>query len=242
MLEYPLNITSFDVFPNGTLKPSALLRYMQQAARLDCDQLGATYAYMRELNTVFMLTKVAFTLYRPLRSGEDMVMKTYNNRIDGIYFDREFEFYISEELAGRASSFWVLVRFDTRRPMRPREFPITFESLDISDQVLQIPRSLLPEDPVFLEDRTVRVSDLDENNHLNNCVYTDIALDALPGFDGLSQAVLSASVIFRHEARLHDVLHLSYGKTETGSLVSAENTTAGAPCFEASFSFLSMNE
>ena len=237
MIEYPLNITSFDVFPNGTLKPAALLRYMQQAARLDCDQLGATYPYMRELNTVFMLTKVAFELYRPVKSGEDMVMKTYNNRIDGIYFDREFEFYINGELTGRASSFWVLVRFDTRRPMRPREFPLSFESLDIAEKILEIPRSLLPENPVLLEDRTVRVSDLDENNHLNNCVYTDIALDAVPGFDGLSQAVLSASVIFRHEAHLKDVLRLSYEKTETGSLISAENTSAGTPCFEAAFSF-----
>ena len=212
MLEFPFNITSFDVFPNGTLKPSALLRYMQQAARLDCDQLGATYSYMRELNTVFMLTKVAFELYRPVKSGEDMVMKTYNDRIDGIYFDREFEFYIDGELTGRASSFWVLVRFDTRRPMRPREFAITFESLALTDKPLEIPRSLLPEDPVFLEDRTVRVSDLDENNHLNNCVYTDIALDALPGFDGLSQAVRSVSVIFRHEAHLADVLRLSFAE------------------------------
>ena len=59
MIEKQIRISSFDVLPNGTVKPSALLRHMQQAAREDCDAMGCTYPYMREQNTVFVLIRLA---------------------------------------------------------------------------------------------------------------------------------------------------------------------------------------
>ena len=240
MYEYTIKVNSFDVFPNSTLKPSALLRYMQQGARVDCDRQGATYASMRELNTVFMLTKLAFLLNRPVMSDETITLKTYNNSTDSLYFDREFEIYSAEgEEIGHASSFWVLVRFDTRKPVRPREYPVEFEALHIAKEVLEIPRRFRAEDSAPLGDRIVRVSDLDENNHLNNCIYTDIALDALPGFDGLTKTVSGMKILFHHEARLHDVLALAHSKNDGKDLITAVNTTSGMPCFDAEFELAS---
>ena len=70
MKETTVRITSFDVLPNSTVKPSALLRYMQQLAREDCDGLGCTYRYMRSLNTVLVLTQLGLRLDRPVFEGE----------------------------------------------------------------------------------------------------------------------------------------------------------------------------
>ena len=237
MIEKEIPITSFDVFPNSTVKPSALLRYMQQAAREDCDSMGCTSPFMREQNTVFVLTRLGLKLFRPVTDREVLTLKTFNNSINGLFFDREYEFFSNGEKVAHCSSFWVLIRFDTRRLVRPKDFPVQFESLGLPADVIDIPRSFDSEGIEFTEDRLVRVSDLDENNHLNNCIYADICTDALSHFDGLSQTIEEMKIIFRHEARLGDILSLSLKTDGTEAVIFAENDTTEEPCFEAMFRF-----
>ncbi|MBQ7172559.1 MAG: hypothetical protein IJR88_00345 [Clostridia bacterium] len=234
MTESTVKITSFDVFPNGTAKPAALLRYMQQVAREDCDKNGCTYAFMRSLNTVFVLTRLGLDLLRPIRSGETLTIRTYNNRITGIIFDREYDLFVGDEEVGHASTFWVLIRYDTRALVRPAEFPVDFYSHEIDCKTVEIPRRFGNEDAAPAGERIVRVSDLDENNHLNNCVYADIALDALPDFNGLDETVLGFRIAFSNEARLGDALSLS-AKRQDGALagVAAFNQNTQKPCFDS---------
>ena len=228
-----IKISSFDVLPNGTAKPSALMRYMQQYAREDCDSLGCTYPYMRGLNTVFVVTKLGFEFARPLREGETVEMKTYNDSITGLTFDREFEFFAGGKEIGHCSSFWVLVRYDTRALVRPRDFPVKFECCGLEHVSVDVPRFFGSEGASLRCEREVRVSDLDENNHLNNCVYSDIALDSIPGFDGVSEWIKGLKIIYRHEARLGETLAVSTLEQGGKSTVFAHNSTSGQPCFEA---------
>ncbi len=237
MTETTLTISSFDVLPNSTIKPSALLRHMQQVARDDCDQNGCTYSFMREQNTVFVLTKLGLDLYRPLREGETLTIRTYNNRITGIVFDREYDLWVGDESVGRASTYWVLVRYDTRALVRPKDFPFAFFSYEINDNAVEIPRRFGNEDAASVGERQVRVSDLDENNHLNNCAYADVALDALPDFDGLSHAVTGFRILFENEARLGQILSLSAKQNDATAGVRAFNTTTQKPCFDSIWRF-----
>lgn len=233
MKQKDMRINSFDVLPNGTAKPSALMRYMQQYAREDCDLFGCTYPFMRGLNTVFVVTKLGFELERPFREGETVQMKTYNNSISGLTFDREFEFYSGGREIGHCSSFWVLVRYDTRALVRPRDFPVDFECCGLEHKKIDIPRSFAAEGALPRCERLVRVSDLDENNHLNNCVYADIAVDSVPDFDGVSEWVKGMKIIFKHEARLGETLAVSAAVSDGKSVVFAHNADSDQPCFEA---------
>lgn len=233
MLERTLTAESYDVYPNGVLKPSALMRYMQQLAREDCDSLGATYPFMRSLNTVFVLTKLGIEFFRPIASGETFLIKTYNNSIAGVVFDREFELFSEGELVARASTFWTLVRYDTRALVRPKDFPVKFESLGLEIEGVEVPRRFDDTGVVETEKRRVRVSDLDENDHLNNCVYADIALDALDGFNGLDNWAKSVKIVFRHEARLKEELSIFTKEQDGKNLVFAFVGEEKKPCFEA---------
>ena len=237
MLERNLKITSFDVYPNSTVKPSALQRHMQQLAREDCDERGCTYPFMRGLNTVFVITKLGMELYRPIYEGEEITFRTYNNSVAGITFDREFEFLSDGKEIGRCTSLWVLVHYDTRALVRPRDFPFEFEQTKFDCRIIDVPRSIPHEGAEPCGNRIVRLSDLDENNHLNNCVYPDIALDSLDVFDGLVKYVSGYSIIFRHESRRGDVLELSARQDANGASVFAHNATSGNACFESAFTF-----
>ncbi len=237
MLTKEIKISSFDVFPNSILKPSALMRHMQQLAREDCDAMGCTYRFMRSINTVFVMTKCALEFFRPIREGEIVSVRTFNNRIEGITFTREFEISAGGEEAAHATTSWVLVRYDTRALVRPKAFPVQFESLGMQCRTLSVPRAFDLSEMTERGSRIVRVSDLDENNHLNNCIYTDIALDALPFFDGCSSFVSDLKLIFRHEARRGDVLKLASREHENVAIVSAFDETSAASCFDAELTF-----
>lgn len=235
MKEQQIKIASTDVFPNSTVRPSALQRYMQQLAREDCDDMGCTYPFMREHNTVFVVTKLGISLDRPLREGETFTLRTYNNSISGITFDREYDILSNGSEIGHCSSLWVLVRYDTRALVRPRDFPFEFECKQLDCRKVEMPRGFSGDGMIECGRRVVRVSDLDENNHLNNCVYPDIALDAIDDFDGLSEYVSGMRIIFRHEAHRLDELVISSRREDSRQTVFAHNDTTGQPCFEAEF-------
>ncbi len=241
MIEKTIKIASFDVYPNSTLKPSALQRYMQQIAREDCDGLGCTYIDMRNVNMVFVLTKLAVEIYAPIYAYDEIVIKTFNNRITGVSFEREFELFRNGVKIAHATTQWVVVNFDSRRIMRPKDFPFNIPQHNLSCGSIELPRNLNADTiPHEVGSRTVRLSDLDENNHLNNCVYADIAMDIID-YDTKNQYVKSVVIIFKHEAFLGDSLRLSLAKNNSNNLVFAYNDNNGIPCFEAMLGLAEIN-
>jgi len=232
MIERTFSVASFDVYPNSTMKPSALQHYMQQLAREDCDAMGYTYKMMREVNMVFVMTKLGIKVNKPVFAYDELTVKTYQNRVSGITWEREFEFYRDGEEIIHATTQWVVVKYDTRQIVRPRDFPGEIVSLEAECNSIDIPRSFDVKDIPIVGERVVRLSDLDENDHLNNCVYSDITLDILP-YDRKEDYVKEMFIIFRQEAKIDDVLSLSSAEKEGKYVVSAYNTTGEKPCFEA---------
>lgn len=232
MLEKTITVASFDVYPNSTLKPSALQKIMQQLAREDCDAMGCTYNQMREVNMVFVLVKLGIDVNEPVFAYDELTVRTYHNNVSGITSVREFEFFRDGKEIIHATTHWVIVKYDTRRLVRPREFPFELTEHNIECASIDIPRSLDAKELTEREERIVRLSDLDENDHLNNCVYSDISLDVLP-YDRKEHYVKSIRIIFHHEAKIGDVLKLSADEQNGRFVVSAYNSTNETNCFEA---------
>ncbi len=234
MLEKKFSVKSFDVYPNSTIKPAALQRYMQQIAREDCDNMGWTYINMREINMVFVMTKLGIKVNKPVFAYDELTVRTYNNKIKGIVFTREFEFYRFGEEVIHATTEWVIVNYDTRRIVRPSFFPYEIPEMNFDCATVEVPRAIESGETAPAGERIVRLSDLDENDHLNNCVYSDIAMDVLP-YDRKGDYVKEARIIFRHEAKLGDCLNLSWGAKDGRLGVFAFNTQNNLPCFESDF-------
>ncbi len=232
MLTQKFTIKSFDVYPNSTVKPSAIQHYMQQFAREDCDNMGCTYNDMRAVNMVFVLTKMGIKVNKPVFAYDELTVKTYNNKITGITYEREFEFYRDGEEVIHATTQWVIIKYDNRQIVRPRDFPYEIPSPNLECATIELPRSFPHEELDFVGERAVRLSDLDENDHLNNCVYSDIFLDVVP-YDRAEDYVAEVNMIFRQEARINDILSLCTATKDRRTTISAYNKTAAKPCFEA---------
>lgn len=247
MLETKLTVASFDVYPNSTIKPAAIQRYMQQYAREDCDQMGCTYVDMRKVNMVFVITKLAISVKKPVFAYDELFVRTYNNRVFGASFEREFEFYRDGEEVIHATTQWVIVKYDDRSIVRPKLFPFEIPAHNLDCGSLELPRAISSdEEQKECGLRTVRLSDLDENDHLNNCIYSDISMDNIAEYDRKLNYVKDIKILFRHEAKLNDVLSIASGfnrSAENGVnyTVSAFNTTSGQPCFDTEVSFGSIS-
>lgn len=242
MIEKSFSVASFDVYPNSTLKPAALQRYMQQVAREDCDNLGCTYINMRDVNMVFVMTKLHISVEKPIFAYDEITVRTFNNRISGVTFEREFEFFRNGEKVIHATTQWVIVKYDDRSIVRPKSFPFEIPAHNLDCGSLPMPRNIVSDGETEERgQRTVRLSDLDENDHLNNCIYSDIAMDFISEYDRATDYVKDVKIIFRQEARVNDVLSVSCGtKSDENGIsytVSAYNTSGDKPCFDAEVSF-----
>ncbi|HBR30690.1 MAG TPA: hypothetical protein DD733_01265, partial [Clostridiales bacterium] len=227
-----------DVGSDGFVKISALQKYMQQLAREDCNGYGATYENMRKDNIVFVITKLGMDIFEDIRSDEVISIKTISNRVEGVHFVREFLINKNGKKAAYASTYWVLLNYEKRTVVRPKNFGYPMVAYNLPLESIEVPRRLFQKNGSEYNAgiRKVVYSDLDENNHLNNCVYTDIALDVSP-VDIYSYKVSKVFINFTNEARLGDILNISIIKGENSFCLNAHNDTANRACFEAELFF-----
>jgi len=234
MKESLITICSYDVLPNGTIKPSAMQRYFQQIALEDISSCGATYTALREHSMVFVITKLRIDFHEMLRSGDSIVLRTFPYKTEGVTFFRAFEVYKDGRLAVTADSRWVLINYKKRTILRPSDLPFVLEQSTPTAELQPIPRRIMQKEIQKTTSRTVLLTEVDENKHLNNCVYSDYVIDHAP-LNACDATIRALCILFDHEAYLGNELELRYETTEDGFTTIAYNQTTSKPCFQAAF-------
>ena len=228
--EINVDVTSFDVMSNSSVKPSALFKYYQEAAGGHLDLLGLDFNTMREKKCVFVITRMKNVFYSPIKRYDKITVRTSSRGIKGASFTRDYSVLRGGEVVAEASTQWVLINLDTRRICRPAVYAEYFGACDECCSFGDIKK--IDCDTDFDSEYKYKVvfSDIDENLHMNNTRYSDICLDAIEGTDAFIEEV---SVDFLSEARLGDELMIKYVFKDGRYLFSAENITTGKRCFTA---------
>lgn len=175
-------ILSHDTGHNGEVHPSAICRYLQEAADAQMRADGPTYRELIAQGYSFVLSRLNVQLYHALQAYDHITVQTWgHNPPRGASYERFYRIYRGEELIAEAASVWALLNLHTATLCRVGEVPIhygTDEPLPLSLRF----RWPSPEtEPVGT--RTVRYSDVDVNNHMNNTRYPDMLCDFLPDID-----------------------------------------------------------
>lgn len=237
MIRNKVKIEGYEVFPDGTVKLSALMKHMQQAACDDLDQYGLTYASMREDDLVFVIIKMGITFSGEIKKRDEIEILTVNTGVQGIVFVREFIIYKNSFPVARATTHWVLMSFSKRIPVRANRLKYPLPNSDIGIESIALPRKLIEETEFDFEtEHRVAYSELDENRHMNNTVYADLIYDHAP-YD-IEKPLKSCRIYYNGEALLGDALNIRVKQTQKGHIVSCVNRTNGKDCFEAEISFV----
>ena len=234
--EKEYDVRFYDCDCTGQIKISAVLRYLSDLAELHYDAKGFGHDFLWEKEMVFLLAGESLRFHRRPRGNERLVFTTWEREIRGARYLRDFEIYdASGDLAVSASTVWLLANPVTRQILRPSVYDFSPDCHpERSADVLPPGRPGKGEGPVFLGRREVRFSDLDNNLHVYNANYADMALDALAPEDA-GAPFRDFKIHYVSEARLGDVLLLSRETLPDGGVLIKGEKESGGLCFACEF-------
>jgi acyl-ACP thioesterase len=164
--------------PDGNLRTSALLRYAQDIAWRHSEQLGFDRAWYRDRGLGWVVRGVALEIAAPIPLGTTLRLTTAVVGHRRIWARRLGECHFADgRLAARVTTDWVLLDARGRVVRIPDDFGVAFANPEVKSEILRLP--VEAESPAARHRLTVRPSDLDPIDHVNNAVYVDWLEEAL---------------------------------------------------------------
>ncbi|MEG1720033.1 MAG: thioesterase [Clostridia bacterium] len=214
---YTHTVTFDEIDKNGFIKLSSLLRHTQQAAGMQFEKFGYSYAFLKMQDIVFLISKYHIKISSYPKLYDTFHIKTWHDGSHGAQFIRYFNIYNNEDkLIGAVSSAWPIIKYSARHIIRPSLFPYELPKGQGLSNDMPIPSTIKSEQGTSLcYKRYIGYSVIDANNHLNNAVYTDIISDAIPEL--LEGRFISELLInYKNEVFAGETLNVCSKPTENG--------------------------
>ncbi|MDI3527945.1 MAG: hypothetical protein PWR03_2129 [Tenuifilum sp.] len=226
--KHSIRIHSYEVDFNQKLTVTALFNYFQEIAWEHAHILGYGFEHLLQKGLFWVLSRVEAEIYRLPRWTEQVTLLTWPRGSDGIFAFRDFEMY--DECGKRiiaATSSWLVLNAKSHRPVRIN----WFSDFDFAQRnALDRNAAKLLEAggvPDFSEKISVRIGDIDMNQHVNNVRYIDWAYNtfSIEHFKNFYPA--RVAVNFNAEAKAGDLLAISLFQDQNGEslvdITSADN-------------------
>ena len=231
-----ITVRSYDCDCDQKMRPSAILRYLQEIAGAHCALLGMDYDTLAANDGVFLIVRQSMNLYRTPRTDEELVISSWHRETKGVQSFRETQITTkSGEVLVDSTSVWILARVSDHRIWRPSEFTAFSIPHRAEPRLSTRPEKMrIAEDLEEIGKRPIRYTDIDCNNHVNNCVYADFLCDFMPG--GMHGKLFNTlDISYIGEAKEGDTVTLFAG--EEDGVLCFRGEHARGKCFEARCTF-----
>ena len=123
ILKQNLEITSADSDRYGRLRIGALLNFLIQAAGKSADQLSFGYEDLKKQNCFWVLNRMEIILDEIPHWQDNIFIETWPKTIEKLFYLRDFFIRnASQKIIGKASSRWLVINAERRRPTLLKEF------------------------------------------------------------------------------------------------------------------------
>ena len=208
----------------------------QEAAGLHAVELGFGYEDLIKNNTAWILSRVNIKFVDTPLWRDDVTLTTWHKGANRLFFLRDF---IMTDKDGKervkATTSWLVLNLETRRLVRD---PMLMEEGTVcTENVIETPadKVQMPKDvPVELVlEHAVAYSDVDMNNHTNNAMYMQWAMDAVDYETASAKAVKEITINFNRETKAGDVvaIYRACVEKEDGLHVYVEGKVEDASSF-----------
>ena len=232
--EKTFTIRSSDVDIYSLCRPSALMGFFQDMATDHSQLLHMDQDYLRQnYNACWLLVRMWYRLYRPLRMGDQVTFRTWHRGAGGLIIYRDFDLFVDGTPVGEAVSAWVVADMGTRKMLRPGGIENLAASPvpeTVKEKQLKLIRS--PKEKRFIHRREVRYSDLDLNGHMNNTKYADVAMDVLTAEEMRGRFISELQLNYSMECGPGEVMDISRAMEDTSCYIDGCSED-GARRFEA---------
>jgi len=200
-LVHTYTVKSFECDRKDTLRLLTLLNLFQDMADDSANEIGIGYDYLRTIGKAWVLIAMNVEIDRMPHLQEEITLKSWPSDMSALYTEREFEVWsASGERIIRACSQWIVIDFNTRRPVHLKdclpEYEPIHEKVILEGRFKKLP-AVEHED--YSERFLVRYDDIDRNDHVNNAIYSLWASESLVPEYRLEREPARLDVNFRKE-------------------------------------------
>jgi acyl-ACP thioesterase len=176
-------VRSYEVEPDGRLRPVVLLRMLQETAWNHASRLGKGFSKRASGELFWVLSRLRVQIDAYPRWGERFTIQTYPVGTERLLAIREFALLdeAGDRVLGRAWSGWLILDGDAGRPLRPEPAVADIETLPAQYRGATDRITTLGNTPVeTMFEGTVYHHDIDQYRHVNNASYLEWVLDGQP--------------------------------------------------------------
>ena len=205
--QYTINI--YDVDANYKCKYSSLMNYLWDVVVSQSDALGETDHGLVN-NCVWVLLKYDLNILEYPKFRDTITVETDIVGIKKLYGYRSFTIKNSEgQIIVSGISTAILIDLAKRRPvkMSPEQCKVYGIEKEL-EEPLPLDDFIKFEEAKYIQDYSIRHSDIDVNRHVNNVKYIQMAVDTLPKELLNTYEISSMKVFFKKEATEDSTLHL----------------------------------
>jgi len=174
-------VRAYEADPHGRLRVPILCQLMQEAATAHAAELDVAVDTLIESGVAWVLSHLSLHVNCWPGPDAEIVIKTWPEAANRLYTERRFEVLDpAGEILASASTLWLVLDLERRRPIRLP--PVVLDALgkhELGSSPMKPTRLDAPEpadrELVF----TVRRSDLDLADHVNNTSYVEWAIEAV---------------------------------------------------------------
>ncbi len=185
------------------LQLTSLLHFLQETAGNHASANGFGFDALGAAGHFWVLSRLKLEVLRYPKWKEELALRTWSKAPEALMGIRDFELIDGQgAVVAIASTAWLMVDINTRRPLRLEAFASQFPHVNDRHAFAQAPEKLeaTPLDKP-LPALEIRCSDVDMNGHVNNACYVRWVLDSLPDLVQECKEIKTLEVNFLHESR-----------------------------------------
>ena len=215
ILNFDFNIPICDVGVKNELTNKGFQRIMQEAATVASQSCGYGPNNVGTTRLFWVILNWKLEVYKRPKWNDKITIKTWPKDMIRCYSCREYEAYDEKDnLIAIASSKWALVSLDKGVIRIPEELEKDYQCINISVFTAPLEKLTEPESSKCTFEYVVQKRDLDTNNHVNNTIYLDYAVEALPKEVYENNDFKNIEIMYKHEAKAGDKILGLYKELE----------------------------
>lgn len=205
--KYTINI--YDVDSNYKCKYSSIMNYLWDVVISQSDSLGETDNGFIN-NCIWVLLKYDLDIIEYPKYRDIITVETDIVGVKKLYGYRSITIRDSKDnIIVSGISTAILIDYDKRRPvkMSPEQCKLYGIEKELEENI-PLDNFIKIRESKYSKDYTIRYSDIDSNNHVNNVKYIEMSVDTLPRELLNKYEISNIKVLYKHEAMDESSLHI----------------------------------
>lgn len=207
-------ISCHDVDVNNNIRPSLILRYMQDVANHQMRDRKPSYLELFAEGKAFVVTRMTIEIYEQLHQYDKILVSSWSCSGKGATFIRCYTIERDGKLVAQAYSEWAVSNRETGKLCKVSEIDVSNYDSGPALEMKLPTRFRLPKDIEYghVGSKHVEFSDVDMNRHMNNTNYPDMLWNHIP--DVMGKEVTSINLRFMKEAPFDGDVEIYMGQVD----------------------------